>query len=216
MRWTLIALFALLSTPALAQLTMHPTPRPIVTATNDEWFMLRLPIQFGGELYYPAGPDVFFDEDVMVRTGHHDGVPLYVDATLEAYSVIFVPMERGLMRPYKRRSGETPQVYLPEPAPTDEEAAISTVPVATTATEAAAQPRATAVASLPRPATNDGLWIWYEGHKWVSAGAAIPADAALRNTGEYKGFPVFKRPEREDVIYLPSRPGWVAPYQRKR
>src|SRR5262245_57560511 len=120
MRWTLVVLVPLLSAPVFAQLEMRPTPRPVVTAIGHGWYRLRQPIQFGGELYYPAGPDVFFDDDVMVRTGHYDGVPLYVDATLEPYSVLYVPIDRGLMRPYQRRWGQIPEIYVPELPPVDE------------------------------------------------------------------------------------------------
>jgi hypothetical protein len=43
----------------------------------------------------------------MKRSGEHQGVPLYVDATLEPYSVVYVPIGRSLMRPYeRRRAGE--------------------------------------------------------------------------------------------------------------
>ena len=50
---------------------------------------------------------MFFDGDVMVRSGHYNGVPLYADTTIEPYSVVFVPTGRGLMQPYERvRAGE--------------------------------------------------------------------------------------------------------------
>jgi hypothetical protein len=54
-------------------------------------------------LYYPAGPVVFFNGDVMVRTGHYNGVPLYADTTIEPFSIVYVPVSRGLMQPYERR-----------------------------------------------------------------------------------------------------------------
>src|SRR6266540_3840274 len=91
-----VALFlVLLATPALAQ-TSSPNEPPIVTATNDDWFRLGVPIQFAGGLYYPSGPDVFFNGNTMVRTGHYFGVPLYADSTIEPYSLVYVPLERGL------------------------------------------------------------------------------------------------------------------------
>jgi len=39
----------------------------------------------------------------MVRTGHYNGVPLYADTTVEPYSVVLVPVTRGLLQPYERR-----------------------------------------------------------------------------------------------------------------
>ena len=45
---------------------------------------------------------MFFNGNTMVRTGHYNGVPLYADATLEPYSIVYVPIGRGLMQPYER------------------------------------------------------------------------------------------------------------------
>jgi|SoiMethySBSTD1v2_1073268.scaffolds.fasta_scaffold00099_3 hypothetical protein len=102
MKSSVILLVVLLSAPAFAQITNRPTDPPIVTAENESWYRLREPITFAGDFYYPVGATAFFDGDVMVRTGHYNGVPLYADTTLEPYSVVFVPVGRGLMQPYER------------------------------------------------------------------------------------------------------------------
>jgi hypothetical protein len=81
----------------------QPTPPPRVTAANADWQIRGNPIFYAGDFYYPAGPNVFFDGNVMKRAGESQGVPLYVDATLEPYSVVYVPIGRNLMRPYERR-----------------------------------------------------------------------------------------------------------------
>ena len=96
------ALLLLAATPALAQVQSRPTDPPLVTAVNESWYQLREPIQFAGDLYYPAGPAVFFNGNVMSRAGHYNGVPLYVDTTIEPFSVVLVPASRGLMQPYER------------------------------------------------------------------------------------------------------------------
>lgn len=107
MRWLGAALVTCLAIPASAQVLSRPTDPPIVTAENDDWYRLREPVLFAGDAYYPAGATVFFNGSVMVRTGHYNGVPLYADTTLEPYSVVFVPIGRGLMQPYERvRRGE--------------------------------------------------------------------------------------------------------------
>jgi hypothetical protein len=108
MKYAVVAALAIvLSVPVSAQVYSRPSAPPIVTAENDAWFRLGEPVIFAGEFYYPAGPRVFFNGDVMVRTGHYNGVPLYADTTLEPYSVVFVPVGRNLMQPYERlRSGE--------------------------------------------------------------------------------------------------------------
>ena len=100
---TAVLLLLLAAAPAAAQIQSRPTDPPIVTAANESWYQLREPVQFAGDLYYPAGPTVFFNGNIMVRTGHYNGVPLYADTTLEPYSVVLVPVSRGLLQPYERR-----------------------------------------------------------------------------------------------------------------
>src|SRR5688572_2217513 len=86
-----------------AQISYRPTPRPQVTAAGVPWVVSGEPIFFGGSFYYPTGPSVFFDGQLMARVGDYLSVPLYVDTTLEAYSRIFVPVAGGLMKPFERR-----------------------------------------------------------------------------------------------------------------
>jgi hypothetical protein len=78
----------------------RPTDPPLVTAANESWYLLREPVQLAGELYAPAGPPVFFNGNTMVRSGHYNGVPLYTDTTIEPFSVVLVPIGRGLLQPY--------------------------------------------------------------------------------------------------------------------
>jgi len=97
----------LLSAPPVAQVNSQPTDPPIVTAENDSWYRRGEPVVFAGEFYYPTGPTVFFNGNVMFREGDYNGVPLYADSTIEPYSVLLVPVGRNLMRPYeRRRSGD--------------------------------------------------------------------------------------------------------------
>jgi hypothetical protein len=263
-----LLLVLLAAAPALAQIQMRPTDPPIVTAANESWYLLGEPIQFAGDVYYPAGPAVFFDGNVMVRSGHYNGVPLYMDATIEPYSVVFVPVRRGLMQPYERRrqgdlvgttGSRAPSfpvriapvpgrgilqapvsptqmpipsgaisAYTPEPGTimleSDEPIVPPTRAQPATADNLGAARAAGGAgpilvnnAALRRPESNDGIWIQFEGDKWVSAGKAVPLRAQdFRKVGEYEGFPVFARTRGEAAtIYLPTRDGLVAPYRRK-
>lgn len=88
---------------ALGQAAMHSTPTPAITAERTPWYLAGDPITFAGNLYYPAGPQVFFNRYEMIRSGFYDGVPLYTRTTMEPYSVVFVPVGGGLMHPYERR-----------------------------------------------------------------------------------------------------------------
>jgi hypothetical protein len=96
----LFTLFA--APPSFPQVQSRPTDAPLVTADNESWYVNREPIQFAGDLYYLAGAAVFFNANTMVHSGHYNGVPLYADTTLEPYSIVYVPFERGLMQPYER------------------------------------------------------------------------------------------------------------------
>jgi hypothetical protein len=96
-------LLALAASPAPAQMISRPTDAPAVSAVGQSWFELREPIIYAGEAYYPAGAAVAFNGYQMVRTGHYNGVPVYADATRDPYSVVYVPMGSGQMRPYERR-----------------------------------------------------------------------------------------------------------------
>lgn len=97
-----LLLVLLIASPASAQVQSRPTDPPLVTAANQPWYQSREPVPFAGELYYRAGSTLFFDGNTMVRSGYYNGVPLYMDTTIEPYSVILVPVRRGLVQPYER------------------------------------------------------------------------------------------------------------------
>lgn len=97
-------IFAMLAAvPARAQLMWQPSAPPLVTAENTRWYQSAEPIIWSGEYYYPAGAVQGFNRYQMVRAGSFEGIPLYTDATLEPYSIVFVPLNGGRMQPYERR-----------------------------------------------------------------------------------------------------------------
>lgn len=247
MRRLLFMLAVLSAVPAAAQIQSRPSDPPIVTADNDQWYVHGEPVQFAGELYYPAGAQIFFNGNTMVRSGQFNGVPLYTETTVEPFSMVLVPLSRGLMQPYERpRRGalagttgsRTPSFPVevgsrtsaaravpPAPAPARATVATSGIPgaVGTSGYVEAPRPedlRPQAVApivSLRRPQNNDGVWVEFGGEKWVSAGAAIAFNPSqLVRVGERAGFPVYARRDlEEEMIYLPTRAGVVAPYRLK-
>lgn len=93
----------LLPAAAGAQVYNVPTPAPTVSAVGRGWFEAREPILYAGDRYYPAGARYHFDPNIMVPAGTYDGIPIYVDTSVEAYSQILVPIGRGLVQPYERR-----------------------------------------------------------------------------------------------------------------
>jgi hypothetical protein len=102
-----LALAFLLGKPVATQVIMQPTPLPTVTAENERWYLNGDPITYAGNLYYPAGAAIFFNQNEMVRSGFYLGIPLYARTTIEPFSIVYVPIGRGRMQPYERpRSGE--------------------------------------------------------------------------------------------------------------
>lgn len=240
------AFLLLLSVPVGAQVNSRPTDPPIVTAENESWYRLGEPLTFAGTFYYPAGAVTFFNGNVMVRTGHYNGVPLYADTTLEPYSIVFVPIGRGQMQPYERvrdgelagTSGSRPPSFpgrsdrsgyvLPGApgAPTNAPLPIGAIGVFTpdagiAATTGVTTAPAPAVESEPRPLragrpfSYDSISVQFNGAKWVMAGPSVtarPADA--RQIAEFKGFPVYAAPGREqELIYLPITATRLAPFR---
>jgi hypothetical protein len=96
-------LLALVAVPATGQIISRQTEAPQVSAVGQAWYELREPIIYAGEAYYPAGAAVSFNGYQMVRTGHYNGVPVYADATRDPYSVVYVPIGGGQLKPYERR-----------------------------------------------------------------------------------------------------------------
>jgi hypothetical protein len=107
------------TTPVIAQVQSRPTDPPVVTAANESWYVNGEPLQFAGDLYYPAGARVFFNGNTMVRSGHYNGVPLHTDTTIAPYSIVYVPIQLGLVQPYERprqgvcRNGRKPHTLIP-------------------------------------------------------------------------------------------------------
>lgn len=98
---------ALLQLAGSGQISMRPTPEPLVTAENEAWYLAGEAITFAGNIYYPTGPNVFFDPGAMVRSGDYRGIPLYSLTTIEPYSRVYVPIGGRRMKPYERlRSGD--------------------------------------------------------------------------------------------------------------
>ena len=84
--------------------------------------------------------------------------------------------------------------------------------------EAVTSAQPSTMASLRPPENNDGIWIAYAEKRWILAGRPVQYDSsAFQPVGEYDRFPVFKRTGvDEDVIYVPTRQGALAPYRLKR
>lgn len=227
--------------PALmtAQVYQFRTPTPPVTAQYADWQFGDDPILVNSLVYYPTRETRFFDGEIMAQVGVYQRVPVYADVTLEAHSVIYVPVGRNLMRGYeRRREGElagtvgsrTPAfpVDIPSSIQPREERVPFAVDLTTGATlpplerETVAAPTRRSVPmhieSIPAPAGNSGVWVAYDGARWYSRGAAVvyTTDRFTR-IGEHRGFPVYREKQgRDDEIWIAVvKDGPVAPFSRR-
>jgi hypothetical protein len=96
-----------MTSAAIGQALLQPTPTPTATADNQTWYQRSEPVVFAGNLYYPTGSKSAFNGNEMVLSGFYGGVPLYTRTTIEPYSQVYVPITGGWMQAYERpRTGE--------------------------------------------------------------------------------------------------------------
>jgi hypothetical protein len=219
----LIAIVPLLTTALVsAQGLSQPTAAPVVTAEAESWYVDREPIIFAGNLYYPAGAQVFFNPNEMVRSGFYFGVPLYTRTTIEPYSLVYVPVAGGRMQPYERprvreltgTAGSTPPSivtpYDPASAATlspQAPAPPSNAPVVIAPDVRPAPPtHEGAVATVgrapyqpghtrigARPTGINAIFIEFDGKRWYSSGDSLEIDPArMDRIGDYRGFEVWR------------------------
>src|SRR5687767_13697308 len=236
MRAALLGLYLfvaiLLPKVGIAQVAYRLTPAPQVTAATAIWQINGEPLFFAGSFYYPTGPAVFFDGQLMARVGEYLTVPLYVDTTHEAFSRVFVPIGGASMKPYDRRRAGTlsgtvgsttpswpvqvatntggvgTQSVVPtfRSAPGDPLAVPDAQhPVGTSGSMWANPPIArTALQTVPRPTTNIGISVVFQGTRWVSAGSAVPFSTdRFAPIGDHHGFPVYRdKRGSSDTIFV--------------
>jgi hypothetical protein len=248
MRGFFVSVFAvcalLVPVVGAAQVMYRPPEPPVITAATAQWQIAGGPLFHGGNFYYPAGPSIFFDGNVMVRTGVYEGVPVYADTTLEPWSIVYVPVGGNVMRPYERlRAGDLagttgsrtpsfpvqgpndPAVLIRNPGdlgigapePTPRVVRFETTN-RTPVNAAATAPGQVTVETIPRPTGNEGVWINYEGARWYHSGkpARYTAERFVP-FGSYRGFPVFKELNGSpNVVYVTNVPdGPLVPYAKR-
>ena len=226
----------LLPVASAAQAYSVPTPEPTVSAVGRSWFDTREPILFAGDRYYPAGARYHFDPNLMVPAGAYDGIPVYVDTSVEAYSQILIPIGRGLVQPYERRRagalagttgshapGFPVEIYPWESAAESQAWPAREAPPRQDTREEQQEPERGPVDLLEPPGRietvrgpedNRGIWILYEGSRWNIAGKAVPFDASrFSKIGEYHNFPVYAARGTEE-IFIPAAEGMLAVYAK--
>jgi hypothetical protein len=205
------AFAVLLSGSAYAQATWQPSMPPLVTAESTTWFQAAEPILWNGDYYYQAGAVQGFNPYQMVRSGSFRGIPLYTDATLEPYSIVFVPLNGARMQPYERRrtgalagttgsrapslptdigaEGLAPAAIQQAQGPPDFARAYDLAAVdEPAAARIPAVPasvgtsgRVTPVTTVLPPTGLNAIWVEFEGQRWFASGKSIAYDAARLN-----------------------------------
>lgn len=76
-------------------------------------------------------------------------------------------------------------------------------------------PSATAVATLRRPESNDGVWIEFDGRRWLADGRAVPfVEGRFARVGERGGHPVYRETAgASERIFIATAGDLVAPFR---
>ena len=86
------------------------------------------------------------------------------------------------------------------------------------AASVAAEPSApTAIATLRRPETNDGIWVDFDGRRWILAGRPVAFESSqFERAGELDGHAVYRRRGEADLIFVEGGEKGVAPYRLRQ
>ena len=227
----------LLSTHAYGQAIWQPTPPPIVTAESTTWFQSGEPVTWDGNVFVAAGAKRPFNGNVMVRSGVFRGIPLYTDATIEANTVVLVPLPGGWMQPYERRAIavelQTRQALGPpslgpalvltqdslEPVQVAPAVARTTAPAPVGTSGRAIAAPVQPVTTVVPPTGANAIWVNFDGRRWYAAKRSIPYEASqLNEIGTYQGWTVYasRSESQPTTIYIPSTPGRLSAYSSIR
>jgi hypothetical protein len=220
-----LVLVVLASGAAQAQMTWQPAQPPLVNAGDETWFRARDAIAWNGDLYYPAGALEAFNRYQMVRAGTYRGIPIYVDATLEPNSAVFVPKAGGWMQRYERKRteisgalGVNPDGFITQAAPPPTVAEPYDVGGSVTGTAPAGAPAVTITNSASpevHPKGLNGVWLTFSGRRWVSSGKAVARTDDFVRIGEFRGAPVYQRCGDDSTIYVPIAGDLIVPFMSR-
>lgn len=240
MQFKALLLAVVMSAPpaaAAAQVVIRPEREPARVAGQQSWYRAGEPVMYRGELYYPAGAQVFFNPTVMVLAGEYRGVPLYVDPTVETGSVVLLPIGNGQMQPYERlrtgdlagTSGSRSPSFPPETASAlrADTVAVGTTGLVPPAPPVGDTPPTTAVARGAAPAAavtttiapagtsrGRGIWIDWQGQSWRAAGGAVRVGPQLVPIGTLNGRTVYRGAEGAGTIWIETAQGLASPWRR--
>jgi hypothetical protein len=79
----------------------------------------------------------------------------------------------------------------------------------------ATPPAPTAIATLRRPESNDGVWVEFDGRRWIADGRAVPlVEGRFARAGERHGHVVYRdAAATTERIFIPTADGLLAPFR---
>ena len=217
------------------------SPQPEVTASGSAWQVNGEAIVVQGLAYSPTREFRIFDGNVMTQVGIYQRVPIYADATLEPFTIVYVPVGGTTMRAYQHSPGQmvatsgipavTPSVaptVSVVPQPTAVGTAGTTVPVAvgTGGSYVTTPPSRSITTTSSRrrvlttlqPSGRNGVWLEFAGSRYYNDGAAaVFSEDRFAKIGEYRGFPVYRAVDdvKKDRIWVTlAHGGPVTPFSR--
>jgi hypothetical protein len=218
--------------------------QPEVTAAAAAWQVNGEAIVVQGLAYSPTRQFRMFDGNVMTQIGIYERVPIYADATVEPFTVVYVPVGGTTMRAYEHSPGQlaatirmpavTPSVVptvVVVPQPTAVGTAGTTVPAAVgtggsyvttrpsrSITTTSSRRRAPLVLTALQPSGRNGIWLEFAGSRYYNDGAAaVFSEDRFTKIGEYRGFPVYRAVDdvKKDRIWVTlAHDGPVAPFSK--
>jgi hypothetical protein len=69
------------------------------------------------------------------------------------------------------------------------------------------------MSTAAQPTGINGMWIDYDGRRWVSAGWAVELDRGFTVVGHYRDAPVYRHGSDTSTIYVPSSDSLLVPYK---
>ena len=191
------------SRPVLELLTLDPNKPSDAALLRDfgDTLVAQVPL-VDMQALDPYKPS---DAALLRRVGA--GLPIYLawyPMALAGPMLSAPQSDMPLERRTQRDSGALP--YPVAPAPNDcgcERAAPSGPP--------------SPVTTVLRPESNDGVWIEFQAKRWITAGKTVAhVETDFTSAGQYRDLPVYKRRgSGDEIIYLPTRDGSLAPYRLK-
>ena len=137
-----------------------------------------------------------------LQTPAVDGLARYVTAERDGTQMVQIPLSVWEQMLDELRGLQSGAAAAPAPA----------------APAAAPADQPTGIESVPRPDSNAGIWIDFNGERWYTAGIAATYDAGrFEPAGSYRGFPVYReRGSTGSRIYVTIvQDGPIAPFERR-